>query len=91
MNAYSRFIAKEVCDILGLKNGRQAVSALDDDEKNTVTINDGIPGNPIRTIISEPGLYSLLGPSRKPEAKAFKRWVNHDVLPKIRKTGDSLY
>ena len=81
------FVAKDVCAILGLGNSRQAVASLDDDEKNTVTISDGIPGNPNKTVISEPGLYSLVSRSRKKQAHDFRRWVNHDVLPSIRKTG----
>lgn len=81
------FVAKDVCDILGLENSRKATAELDSDEKNTVTISDGIAGNPNRTIISEPGLYKLIMRSRKPEAKEFQRWVTHEVLPQIRKTG----
>lgn len=81
------FVAKDVCDILGLDNSRKATAELDPDEKNTVTISDGIPGNPNKTIISEPGLYKLIMRSRKPEAKEFQRWVAHEVLPSIRKHG----
>ena len=81
------FIAKDVCDILEISNNRDAISQLDSDEKNTVVISDGIPGNPNKTIISEPGLYKLIMRSRKPEAKEFQRWVTHEVLPQIRKTG----
>nr|UVY59140.1 MAG: antirepressor protein KilAC domain [Bacteriophage sp.] len=81
------FVAKDVCDILGLENSRKATADLDSDEKNTVTISDGIAGNPNRTIISEPGLYKLIMRSRKPEAKEFQRWVTHEVLPSIRKHG----
>lgn len=81
------FVAKDVCDILGLENSRKATTDLDDDEKNTVTISDGIAGNPNKTIISEPGLYRLVMKSRKPEAREFRRWVTHEVLPQIRKTG----
>ncbi|MFR0558256.1 BRO family protein [Pseudoscardovia radai] len=81
------FVAKDVCAILGLGNSRQAVASLDEDEKNTVIISDGIPGNPNKTIISEPGLYSLVSRSRKKQAHDFRRWVNHDVLPSIRRTG----
>ena len=62
------FVAKDVCDILGLENSRKATAELDPDEKNTVTISDGIPGNPNKTIISEPGLYKLIMRSRKPGA-----------------------
>ena len=81
------FVAKEVCDVLGLNNVGQAVSYLDNDEKNTIIINDGIQGNPNKLIINESGLYSLILRSRKPEAKAFKKWVTAEVLPQIRKTG----
>lgn len=81
------FVAKDVCDILEISNNRDAISQLDSDEKNTVVIPDGIPGNPNKTIISEPGLYKLIMRSRKPEAKAFQRWVTHEVLTQIRKTG----
>lgn len=86
-NGDTWFVAKDVCDILGLENSRKATAELDPDEKNTVTISDGIPGNPNKTIISEPGLYKLIMRSRKPEAKEFQRWVTHEVLPTIRKHG----
>ena len=84
------FVAIDVCAALGLDNSREAVSSLDHDEKITVSNPDGNPraGTPHRlTAISEPGLYSLIFRSRKPEAKAFKRWVTHEVIPSIRKTG----
>lgn len=81
------FVAKDVCDILEISNNRDAISQLDSDEKNTVVISDGIAGNPNKTIISEPGLYQLIMRSRKPEAKEFQRWITHEVLPTIRKTG----
>lgn len=77
------FVAVDVCKCLEINNARQAVTRLDDDEKTTVISNDGRQMN----IISESGLYSLVLSSRKKEAKAFKRWVTHDVLPSIRKTG----
>lgn len=81
------FVAKDVCDILGLENSRKATTELDSDEKNTVTIKEGIAGNPNKTIISEPGLYKLIMRSRKQEAKEFQRWITHEVLPSIRRTG----
>lgn len=81
------FVAADVCRALDIGNSRQAVTRLDDDEKNTVTLNDGIPGNPEKTVVNEPGLYSLVLGSRKPEAKAFRRWITHEVIPAIRKTG----
>lgn len=82
------FVAADVCKALEIGNPSQAVSRLDDDEKqNTLISNEGNKGNPNVVIISEAGLYSMVIGSRKPEAKAFKRWVTHDVIPAIRKTG----
>lgn len=80
------FVAKDVCDCLDLSNNRGAIASLDDDEKG-VSITDTLGGQQEMSIISEAGLYSLILRSRKPEAKAFKRWVTHEVLPSIRKTG----
>jgi prophage antirepressor-like protein len=76
------FLAEDVCQILALANRSQALSRLDDDEKGTIIIND----KPV-LIVSEPGLYALTMRSRKDETKAFRRWVTHDVLPALRKTG----
>ena len=81
------FLGADVCNALGLSNPRKAMSRLSDDEKNTVTISDGIPGNPNRTIINEPGIYRLIFTSRIEGAEKFKRWLAHEVLPSIRKTG----
>lgn len=81
------FVAKDVCDILGVKNPRQAMTRLDDFEKNTVILNDGNKGNPNMTIISESGFYILVLSSRKPIAKPFQIWVTREVLLSIRKTG----
>ena len=75
------FMAKDACTILGLGNVGQAILNLDEDEKSSITINDGTPGNPNKAIISESGLYSLILRSRKPEARKFKRWITHDVIP----------
>lgn len=81
------FVAKDVCDVLELSNVGQALARLDDDEKSSITLNDGTPGNPNKAIVSESGLYALVLASRKPEAHEFKRWVTHEVLPQIRRTG----
>ena len=81
------FIAKDVCNILEIKNSRDTLNkCLDEDEKG-VDIIYTPGGNQEMTIVSEAGLYSLILRSRKPEAKAFKRWVTHEVLPSIRKHG----
>lgn len=83
----SWFVAKDVCDILGIDTNHLGES-LDSDEMNTLRITEGnTRGNPNKTIISEPGLYRLVMKSRKSEAKEFQRWVAHEVLPQIRKTG----
>lgn len=81
------FVANDICRALGISNTPQAIDRLDDDEKNTISINDSIPGNPLRTIINEPGVYRLIFTSRVDAAKRFKRWLAHEVLPSIRKTG----
>lgn len=80
------FVAKDVCDILDLGNSRDAVSSLDADEKD-VGIADTPGGKQTMSLVNESGLYSLIFRSRKDEAKKFRRWVTHDVLPSIRKTG----
>lgn len=84
------FVAKDICDSLGLSQVSRAVSSLDNDEKNTLTISKGIKGNPNKVVISESGFYKLSMKSRKPEAKKFQRWVTHEVLPSIRKHGGYL-
>lgn len=82
-------VAKDVCDVLGLTNPTEAVKSLDDDEKNTLRISEGIQGrgNPYMNVINEAGVYKLAFRSNKPNAKAFTRWVSHEVIPAIRKTG----
>lgn len=81
------FVAKDVCDILGIDTNHLR-EALDDDEITNLR-NSEVWNQPGRAplIISEPGLYKLIMRSRKPEAKEFQRWVTHEVLPQIRKTG----
>ena len=82
------FVGKDVAEILGYSNPRDALAKhVDDEDKNTVAIRDGIQGNPNMTIINESGLYSMILSSKLPTAKKFKRWVTSEVLPAIRKTG----
>ena len=80
------FVAADVCRALGLGNSSMAVSKLDEDEKGISSI-DTLGGEQKLGIVNEPGLYALVLSSRKPEAKAFKRWITHEVIPSIRKTG----
>ena len=81
------FVAADVCRILEIGNPSQALTRLDDDEKNTLILNEGNRGNPNVNVVNEPGLYRLIFASRKPEAKKFQRWIYHEVLPSIRKSG----
>lgn len=92
------FVAKDVCEILGLNNNRQSVATIPEDEKGVIssdTLGDSkvitndisIPNRGLQ-IVNEPGLYRLVFRSRKPEAENFKHWVFHEVLPSIRKTGE---
>lgn len=81
------FIAKDVCDALGIRSDtvRKIVDHDDVTESNPNTI--GVVGGRNPLLVSEAGFYTLVLKSRKPEAKAFQRWVTHEVLPAIRKTG----
>ena len=94
------FVASDACDCLALSNVSKALSDLDDDDKlkltkdelDTLTSSEGIKCSvdarvQLLNLVSESGLYELIMRSRKPDAKAFKRWVTHEVLPSIRKTG----
>lgn len=80
------WVAKDVCGILDISNYRDAVIRLDSDERASALM-DTLGGPQQMTVINEPGLYSLIMASRKPEAKVFKRWITHEVLPQIRQTG----
>lgn len=77
------FVAKDVCDCLEIKNTTDALKRLDNDERSR--FNLGRQGE--TNIVNEYGLYNLVLSSRKSEAKEFKRWITHDVIPQIRKTG----
>lgn len=80
------FVAKDVCDVLGISKYRDAVARLDPDE-GCPAIVDTLGGSQEMACVNESGLYGLILTSRKPEAKAFKKWVTSEVLPQIRKTG----
>lgn len=81
------WVASEICAILELDNVSRAVSRLDADEKTEITSSNVLHSELKTLIINESGLYSLILGSRKKSAKDFKRWVTHEVLPQIRKTG----
>ena len=78
------FVAVDVCNILSLTNPTVAISRLDEDEVAKFNLG-GLSGE--TNIVNEYGLYNLILASRKKEAKAFKRWITHEVLPSIRKHG----
>lgn len=77
------FVAADVCKALEVQNPTQAIARLDDDER--AMLNIGRQGE--TNIVNEPGLYALVLGSRKPEARAFKRWITHEVIPAIRHHG----
>ena len=84
------FVGNDVATCLGYSNTRDALfKHVEPEDKNTVAIHDGIPGNPNMTIINESGLYSLIFSSKLPAAKQFKHWVTSEVLPAMRKIGFS--
>lgn len=80
------FVATDVCKILEIRNASQALSRLDEDEKGIIS-TDTLGGVQNLLVVSESGLYTMILGSRKPQAKPFKRWVTHEVIPAIRKTG----
>lgn len=79
------FVAKDLFDILHIKNGHKVIARLDPTEKNIVTIGDRIPGNTDMTIISESGLCRITLRTWHPQAKGFRHWITHEVLPSISK------
>lgn len=86
LNGVPYLVAKDVCSILDISNHKDAVSRLDDDEKLRSVIPT--PGQTRKVIlVNESGLYHLIFQSRKPEAKAFRKWVTSEVLPELRRTG----
>lgn len=93
------FVAKDVCDVLGIVNNRDAMSRLDEDEKDTIDPHIFTVGNTDTenrrgselSIINESGIYTLVLTSRKPQAKEFKKWLTHEVIPTIRQHGGYIY
>lgn len=85
------FVAKDVCEVLELGNVTRALDGLEEDEKMTLTNSKSHSGQrggaQFLNIVNESGLYALIFKSRKPEAKAFRRWVTSEVLPTLRRTG----
>lgn len=87
INGEGWLVGKDIAEVLGYSNTRDAISRhVDKEDKSTVVISDG-KGNPNKVVINESGFYSLILRSDMPKAKEFKRWVTSEVLPSIRKTG----
>ena len=80
------FVAKDVCEVLEISHHRNALIRLDEDERGSVVVNT-LGGKQNLGAVNEYGVYSLIFNSRKPQAKEFKRWVTHEVIPSIRKHG----
>jgi len=86
------WVANEVCEVLGFSRGRDALRMVDKEDKRLESFKSAlcttlnIPPRGL-LLVNESGLYQIIFQSNKPEAKAFKRWVTHEVLPTIRKTG----
>ena len=87
INDESWFVGKDVCNALGFANHNDALSRLDSDERDGVGITDPMGRSQEVTVINESGLYHLIFRSRKPEARAFRKWVTNVILPSIRRTG----
>lgn len=82
------FVAKDICEILGIKNVSDAVGRLNPSFKTTIGLSES--GSNYKTnalVVNEAGLYKLVFKSRKEEAERFSDWVALEVLPEIRKTG----
>lgn len=88
INGKPWFVGTDLCRALGYTNPQKAIrDHVDAEDKNTVTIRSGIPGNPNMVVVNESGMYALIFGSQLPAAKKFKRWVTNEVLPSIRETG----
>jgi prophage antirepressor-like protein len=81
------WVAKDVGDALGIPEVRSTLRNFPSDENTVRAIHSIQAGNPNHLMVNEPGLYRLIFISRKPEAEAFKRWIFHDVIPTLRRTG----
>ena len=86
-NEQTWFAGIDICNILGYADSQQTIEKLDEDEKKLDSIQHGSGQSRKTWTVNEFGLYSLVLSSSKSEAKAFKRWITHEVLPSIRKAG----
>lgn len=88
INGVVWFVAVDVCRALGYKNSRKALKDhVDDEDKNSVTIRYGIPGNPNMAVVNKSGVFSLILDSQLPKAKEYRHWITSEVLPSVHETG----
>lgn len=81
------FVVADVCKVLDIANPRDAISTIDDEDKDDVGITDAIGRRQKTNVVNEAGLYELISKSRKPDAKKFKHWIFHDVIPSVIRKG----
>lgn len=82
------FVLADLCRVLDISNPSAVAARLEDDERNTLRLTEGIGrGNPNVTVVNEPGMYQVILRSDKPEARQFRWWITHEVIPSIRQTG----
>ena len=74
------WVLRDVCRVLSLSNPHKVAERLEEDERNLIPLIDSMGRTQKNTIVNEPGLYSVILRSDKPEAKTFKRWVTHEVF-----------
>lgn len=86
-NGETWWVLKDVCGVLGLSNARMIADRLDEDDVSLAYVTDSMGRRQQTNIVNESGLYNVILRSDKPEAKKFKRWVTHEVLPQIRRHG----
>lgn len=86
-NGETWWVLKDVCGVLGLSNARMIADRLDEDDVSLAYVTDSMGRQQQTNIVNESGLYNVILRSDKPEAKKFKRWVTHEVLPQIRRHG----
>lgn len=86
-NGETWWVLKDVCGVLGLSNARMIADRLDEDDVSLAYVTDSMDRRQQTNIVNESGLYNVILRSDKPEAKKFKRWVTHEVLPQIRRHG----
>jgi len=86
-NGETWWVLKDVCGVLELSNARMIADRLDEDDVSLAYVTDSLGRQQQTNIVNESGLYNVILRSDKPEAKKFKRWVTHEVLPQIRRHG----